>query len=88
MILSFNFMRIQEARELRFNYLSLSRLSDIFFMRLSVGSVVFVSGAFPVQGLGNTRFFRKILPTCGDFSENSLWLDLVFLSRPRKHLST
>ena len=48
MILSFNFMRIQEARELRFNYISLSRFSDIFFMRLSLGSVVFVSGAFPV----------------------------------------
>lgn len=37
-------MRIQELRELSFQSYA-SRLSDFFFMRLSVASVVFVSGA-------------------------------------------
>jgi len=37
-------MRIQELRELSFQPYA-SRLSDFFFMRLSVASVVFVSGA-------------------------------------------
>lgn len=42
----FDFMRILEVRELGFHFNVLCpRVSDIFFMRLSVGSVVFVSGA-------------------------------------------
>lgn len=42
----FDFMRILEVRELSFHFNVLCpRVSDIFFMRLSVGSVVFVSGA-------------------------------------------
>ena len=42
----FDFMRIPEVRELSFHFNVLCpRVSDIFFMRLSVGSVVFVSGA-------------------------------------------
>lgn len=41
-----SFMRILEVRELSFIFLSATCESDIFFMRLSVGSVVFVSGAF------------------------------------------
>jgi hypothetical protein len=88
MVFSLKFYADSRSEGVTFQLLSASRLSDNFFMRLSVGSVIFISVAFLVQGLGNTRFFRKILPTCGDFSENSLQLDLVFLSRPRKHLST
>jgi len=42
----FDFMRIPEVKELSFHFNVLCpRVSDIFFMRLSVGSVVFVSGA-------------------------------------------
>ena len=42
----FDFMRIPEVRKLSFHFNVLCpRVSDIFFMRLSVGSVVFVSGA-------------------------------------------
>ena len=43
----FDFRRIPEVRELSFNFFFFpaSRISDIFFMRLSVGSVVFVSVA-------------------------------------------
>ena len=42
----FDFMRILEVRELSFHFNVLCpRVSDIFFMRLSVGSVVFVSVA-------------------------------------------
>ena len=39
------FMRIQELEGVEFHCLSVSRLSDIFLMRLPVASVVFVSGA-------------------------------------------
>lgn len=42
----FDFMRIPEVRKLSFHFNVLCpRVSDIFFMRRSVGSVVFVSGA-------------------------------------------
>ena len=42
------FMRIQEVRELSFNYFICLSVIRLFFMRLSVGSVVFVSGAIMV----------------------------------------
>ena len=45
-VIFLSFMRILEVRELSFIFLSAFCESDIFFMRLSVGSVVFVSGAF------------------------------------------
>lgn len=53
-------MRIQEVRELNFNYfLSASRLSDVFFMRFSVGSVVFVSGAEKGVGFRINKVYEK-----------------------------
>ena len=47
-LLFFKFMRIQEVRELSFNYFICLSVIRLFFMRLSVGSVVFVSGAIMV----------------------------------------
>lgn len=53
-------MRIQEVRELSFNYfLSASWLSDVFFMRFSVGSVVFVSGAQKGVGFRTNKVYEK-----------------------------
>lgn len=56
-------MRILEVRELKFQLLSASCESDIFFMRLSVGSVVFVSGAIKGVGFRTNKVYGK----------NTLW---------------
>ena len=56
-------MRILEVRELSFIFLSASCESDIFFMRLSVGSVVFVSGAIKRYGFRTNKVYGK----------NTLW---------------
>lgn len=56
-------MRILEVRELKFQLLSASFESDIFFMRLSVGSVVFVSGAIKGVGFRTNKVYEK----------NTLW---------------
>lgn len=75
-------MRIQEVRELSFNYfLSASRLSDVFFMRFSVGSVVFVSGAEKGVGFRTNKVYEKKYSPDEvrqeDFFHNRLRLDLV-----------
>lgn len=56
-------MRILEMRELKFQLLSASFESDIFFMRLSVESVVFVSGAIKGAGFRTNKVYEK----------NTLW---------------
>lgn len=55
-------MRIQELRELSFKTYMPLVYPTFFLMRLSVASVVFVSGAPQMQGFGNARFFAEILP--------------------------
>ena len=45
---SFYFYADSRGEGVEVSFLSAPRLSDIFFLRLSVGSVVFVSGAYPV----------------------------------------
>ena len=47
-VIFFKFMRIQEVSELSFNYFICLSVIRLFFMRLSVVSVVLVSGAIIV----------------------------------------
>jgi len=75
-------MRIQELRELSFKTLYASRLSDIFFMRLSVASVVFVSGAFQGRDSEMQGFSQKILPAGLEIFCENRRLDLAFPSNP------
>ena len=58
-------MRILAVRELKFQLFSASCESDIFFMRLSVGSVVFVSGAIKGVGFRTNKVYGK----------NTLWTE-------------
>ena len=51
-------------------------------MRLSVASVVFVSGASKRFGLGNARFFAEILPAGLEISAENRRPDLAFPYNP------
>ena len=56
-------MRIRELRELSFQPYMPPVYPTFFLMRLSVASVVFVSGASKREGVGRARVFKeKILP--------------------------
>lgn len=69
-----------------FTSFSVSRLSDIFFMRLSVTSVCFCFRGFWKVGIREYKFFWKnTTQRSGDFFRNRR-LDLVFTLRSRKHL--
>ena len=71
-------------------FLSVSRLSDVFFMRFSVGSVVFVSGAQKGVGFRTNKVYEKKYSPDEvrqeDFFQNRLRLDLVCAWRTRKYL--
>lgn len=52
-----------EGVEVSLNFFPVSRKSDLFFMRLPVGSVVFVSHRLVCEGVLLCKFFRqKIFP--------------------------
>ena len=74
----FDFMRILEEREFEFQFFLFPCFSHIrhFFMRFSVGSVVFVSGAKKGRAWDKQGFMVRILPAmkwkCGDCRLNGL----------------
>ncbi len=65
-------MRIREVREpkVSLNFFPVSRKSDFFFMRLPVGSVVFVSHRLVCEGVLLCKFFRQnFFPTNGKLEQ-------------------
>ena len=76
-------MRIQELRELSFKLSYLPLVYPTFFlMRLSVASVVFVSGAQKGRDSGMQGFSGKILPKGLEIFPENKRLDLAFPSNP------
>lgn len=66
--------------------LSATRLSDIFFMRLLVASVVFVSVAIKGVGISDCKDFRKILPVGVEIFAENRRLVLAIGLKSRKYL--
>ena len=82
-------MRIPEVRELSFiTFFPASRKSDFFYMRLSVGSVVFVSYMQESVGFSLCKFLWKIRSSetqQEDFCIKPLGLELSKRLRSRKY---
>ena len=71
-------MRIQELRELSFYPYMPLVYPTFFLMRLSVASVVFVSGAFQGRDSEMQGFPQKILPAGLEIFCGNRRLDLAF----------